>query len=617
MPSISEILDSVSVPALIKDVVIKDGDFEKTNRGVIYYSGGFTVVFPVFANGQKWAFRCWHTEMGDVRKRFKKISDHINHLNSTYFCNFYYCDTGLIVNGKVYPTTRMDWVNGKTINQYIIDHANNKDIMLLLASKFLNMTKCLHKHHIAHGDLQHGNIIIDDREDIKLVDYDSLFVPGLEGHSDIITGKAEYQHPKRNQLKKTSEKLDYFSELVIYLSILAIAYKPSIIREFSIEDSLLFQASDWNDFERSPICKALKNIKNDDISILVDILIKYLNEDNINNLRPFTDIWKDLQKEPILHRFNCGNVDGVVFRGHETLISWRAENTSKIFINSEELPFNQDTHKMTFTEDSEIVLVLKNGLHTVEHRKHIKVIDAPIIQFSIDKQKLKKTPNGTESATLKWYVSNATSVELKCGNITISTESSNTNYIIEPHKDSIYQLIVTSLDNKTIFKSKLNVKVKEPAKVSFDADKLFTLPGVPVTIYWDVKRGKKIRLNNSRVDVKGRSIFYPTKDEKYVLSYEDEFGIYDKELTVKMLPLPVIKSLLVETPNINNAVSIEYSAPQFHKIPDLPAIESTFIRLNIPEIPNLNHSGFNVKLAETPKTKFSWKVSHFIKKFFS
>lgn len=617
MPSISEILDSVSVPTLIKDEVIRNGNFENSSRGAIYYSGGFTVVFPVQANGQKWAFRCWHTEMGNVRKRFKIISDYINNLNSSYFCNFYYCDSGLIVDGKVFPTTRMEWVNGKTINQYIIANASNKELLLSLANKFLLMTDYLHSHHIAHGDLQHGNIIITDAGEIKLVDYDSLYVPGLDGESDIIIGKAEYQHPKRKQIKITSEKLDYFSELVIYLSILAIAYKPSLIRDYSIEDSLLFQDNDWNDFEHSTIFITLKGIGNDEISLLIDILNDYLNEDNINNLRPFADIWRELQKEPVIHSFVCGNVDGVVFRGIETFISWQAENVSKVFINSKELPSGQSTQKMSFTGDTEISLVIKNGLHMIEQRKQIKVLDAPIIQFSIDKHKLKKTSNGTESAALSWSVSNVSSVELKCGSKTLSNDTSNANYVVNPKVDSKYELVVIGLDNKTIFRAENHVIVREPANVSFKSDKLFTLPGIPLNISWDVKRAKNVRLNHNSVGIKGNASFSPNKDEHYVLTYEDDFGTSSIELTVKMLPLPVIKSVLVDTPNINNVVDIQYSAPQFREIPNLPSIESAFVSLNVPDIPDLNDSGLNITLPETPKTKFSEKVSHFLKTIFS
>lgn len=616
MPSISEILDSVSVPALIKDEIIKNGEFERTNRGAIYYSGGFTVVFPVNANGRKWAFRCWHTEMGNVRTRFKVISDYINQLKSPYFCNFYYCDSGLIVDGKVFPTTRMDWVNGKTINQYIIDNANNRRLLLSLADKFLTMTNSLHKNHVAHGDLQHGNIIITDAGEIKLVDYDSLFVPGLEGMSDIIIGKAEFQHPKRRQIKITSEKLDYFSELVIYLSILAVAYKPSIIRDFSIEDSLLFQSNDWNNFEKSPICIALKDIGNDDVSILVDILTSYLNEDNINSLRPFTDIWKELHKEPVIHSFLCGNVDGVVFRDIETSISWEAENVSKVFINSEEIPSAQSSHVMTFTCDSDITLIIKNGLHTIEQKKHIRVLAAPAIQFSIGKRKLKKTSKGIESTVLNWSVSNASSVQLKCGDKILSTDISRADYVIYPQGDSKYELLVTGLDGKTVFKSENSVIVREPAKIRFESDKLFSLPDIPVTIFWDVKMAKNVRLNGCSVKNKGRTIFTPNNDDHYVLTYEDDFGSSSSELTIRMLPLPVIKSVLVDTPNINKAVDIQYSAPKFHDFPSLPTIESTFVSLNVPEIPDLKESGFNVILPETPKKRLINMFTSFLKNMF-
>ena len=340
MPSIIDIIDSVSNPPLIKDKVVKDGTFERHNGNPVYYTGGFTVVFPVSTKHEKWAFRCWHTEIGNVRERFKTISGYINKLKSSYFCDFYYCDEGLVVDGKIFPTTRMKWINGDSINEFIRKNSNNKEKLLSLAEKFLAMTEFLHENRIAHGDLQHGNIIIENDE-IKLVDYDSLYVPGLDGQSDIIIGKAEFQHPKRSRLKIVSEKLDYFSELVIYLSIIAIAHKPSILEEYSIDDSLLFQANDWQDLENSNIFRTLNDITNDDITLLLFILKDYLKENDINNLQPFSKIWKELLKEPKINSFNCGKVDGVVFRNLDTEITWECENFNFISINGVEIPVNE------------------------------------------------------------------------------------------------------------------------------------------------------------------------------------------------------------------------------------------------------------------------------------
>lgn len=613
MPSISEILDSVSVPALIKDEVIRNGVFEKSGRGVIYYSGGFTVVFPVYSNAQKWAFRCWHTEMGNVRKRFKVISDYINHLDSSFFCNFFYCDSGLIVDGKVFPTTRMDWVNGMTVNQYIAANADNKEVLLSLADKFLRMTDSLHEHHIAHGDLQHGNIIITDTGDIKLVDYDSLFVPGLEGESDIIAGKAEFQHPKRNQHKVTSEKLDYFSEIVIYLSILAIAEDHNIINEFSLDDSLLFQSADWDNFDSSRIYKRLCELENDDITLLLGILCDYLREDNIDNLRPFSEIWQDLKKEPVIHHFVCGKVDGVAFHGLETEISWVAENIGKVFLNSVKLPVGITKYKMIFTEDSDILLTIKNGLHSVEQKKHIRVVPAPEIDFRTNKTKLKKTKAGIETATLSWNVVNSSKVSLQSNGKVISSDINNSGLVINPKSDTLYKLIIIGLDNQTEFISEIRVIVREPAKIEFKSDKMYTLPNVPITISWSVYGAKNVRLNNTSVGIKGQTVFIPQKEEQYVLAYEDDFGESSTELKVMMLPLPIVKSILVDTPNINNAFGIQYTAPKFNGTPALPNIESTFVNLTIPEIPSLKESGLFVKMPEVPKVKLIQRISRLLR----
>ena len=616
MPSISEIIDSVSVPSLIKDEVIKNGIFEKSGSEPVYYSGGFTVVFPVTTPNDKWAFRCWHTEMGNVRERFKVISDHINGLNSPYFCDFYYCDNGLVVDGKLFPTTRMKWVNGNTINEYIIKNSKHKEKLLSLAEKFLAMTEFLHSHKIAHGDLQHGNIIIENDE-IKLVDYDSLFVPGLEGQSDIITGKAEFQHPNRSKLKIASEKLDYFSELVIYLSIVAIAYSPSLLDEFSIQDSLLFQSSDWQDFENSHIFKALKDIRNDDITLLLSILVDYLTENDINKLRPFSKVWKELLKKPVIKSFVCGNVDGMVFRNQETTINWDIENFSSVTINGIVIPGGQKNYSKKFSTDTELVLSVKNGLHKIEQSKRIKVVEAPKITFNANKKKLKKTEQGIEQLYLNWRVKNASSVSVVSNGQVLSTEKQHDKFETNPNADIIYELVAIGLDNQTEFKSKLEIAVREPAKVEFTADKLFTLPNVPVIISWNLTNAKNVKLNGTKVPVKGKSNFTTEQDEIYRLSFEDEFGKHSKEIEIKILPLPVIETIMVETPKTYTAVDIQVPSLAISNVPNIPNIQLDFVNLGMVEIPDLKDSGVFVELPKTPQIKLMTRMSKFVKRIFS
>ena len=56
----------------------------------------------------------------------------------------------------------------------------------------------LERAGIAHGDLQHGNIFVVDDE-LKLIDYDGMFVPRLAGCRSNELGIEHYQHPQRKE----------------------------------------------------------------------------------------------------------------------------------------------------------------------------------------------------------------------------------------------------------------------------------------------------------------------------------------------------------------------------------------------------------------------------------
>lgn len=292
MPTIPEIRTSIENQSLlIRDPHAKKGQFLRDARGrLISYSGGFTVVYPYTLKGEKWAFRCWHAHMGDVRNRFEKISKAIYSSKANYLCDFVYIDNGVVVNGKVNPTTRMKWVEGMTLKNYLCTHKNSKTKLTHLAANFLHLIKDMHHRKFAHGDLQHGNIIVNEKGELFLVDYDSFYCPELKGAADIIHGLPDYQHPLRKLNKLASEKLDYFSELIIYLSILGIAERATLLDKYKVADSehLLFTADDFKQLQQSAIYKDMYGLSNE-IDKLLLILISYLKENNLSNLKPFNE----------------------------------------------------------------------------------------------------------------------------------------------------------------------------------------------------------------------------------------------------------------------------------------------------------------------------------------
>ena len=247
----------------VLDPRLKNG---KPMKGI---SGGFSRVYPVRVASQTFALRCWVKNVRDAKERYRQISDYLQQVGLSYFVDFEYISEGIRVNGAEYPITRMEWAEGKSLRDFISQNLQNPHIFKTVAAEFQKMFAILHKHQIAHGDLQDGNILIKRNGldvEIKLIDYDSLFVPALQGQPEQIVGLPEYQHPKRIAGGgQANEKVDYFSELVIYLSFLSLAEKPEYWNQFKDKtaNGLLFSKADFENPSQSDIFQELEKLSPD------------------------------------------------------------------------------------------------------------------------------------------------------------------------------------------------------------------------------------------------------------------------------------------------------------------------------------------------------------------
>ena len=299
------------------------------NGKPFFFTGGFTMVFQLVHKRKKWAFRVWHVPVKDMKDRFREISDHLNRKKLPYFAEFIYDEKGLIVNGEPQDTTRMEWVEGDRFKDYIGANVNNPAVLKRLAKAFTKMCSDLRTHGISHGDLQHGNILINSSGKIKLVDYDSICVPSLEGQSEMITGLKGYQHPSRARVNKASLKADYFSELVIYISLLAFIEKKSLWDDYQVSSSeyLLFTEDDFDDFENAKIYTDLKGLSRE-INGLLYILKQYLNEPSFLDLKPFTSY----RQAPDITLFKGDRA--AVVRGMTVTLSWKTTNADVVEIDN-------------------------------------------------------------------------------------------------------------------------------------------------------------------------------------------------------------------------------------------------------------------------------------------
>lgn len=285
-PTRVEISNAVKYPQFIKDPFLSGYTLGYNTNGKIQeWSGGFSMVYCFVKEEEKWALKVWHTEIEDNKERYDKISKHLSICKLPYFSEFVYTENGLLVTdqylneNQLVDTFRMKWIDGTTLTAFISYNLYNKAVLKKLADEFLKMIKDLHKNNISHGDLQHDNIIIDSHGEIRLIDYDSICVPELDGKRDFCRGRLGFQHPSRLTSGFISSiKIDYFSELVIYLSILAVIENPILWDKYEVANAeyrLLFTYDDFLLWEDSKIKKDL-NLLSTEIQRLVKILENYL-----------------------------------------------------------------------------------------------------------------------------------------------------------------------------------------------------------------------------------------------------------------------------------------------------------------------------------------------------
>jgi serine/threonine protein kinase len=283
-PSPQEYCEAVQTPRLsFEDEELCNGSVKTSPLGLpICMSGNFASVFCFDCGGKKVAVRCFLHNIPDQNQRYSEISKFVLSDNLECTVPFEYLEHGIKIHGDWYPILKMEWVDGITLNQFVDDHLQNSMAMNLLAGYFKDMVIDLQKAGIAHGDLQHDNILISD-DSLRLVDYDGLFVPALAGCYANELGHPNYQHPGRTK-ENFSADLDNFSAWVIYLSLRILSLHPDLLQQVQGGgDCLLLRQTDLQKPNQSIAFKLLEHHADERVRSYAQILLYFLN-------LPFADI---------------------------------------------------------------------------------------------------------------------------------------------------------------------------------------------------------------------------------------------------------------------------------------------------------------------------------------
>ncbi|GIV35548.1 MAG: hypothetical protein KatS3mg031_3083 [Chitinophagales bacterium] len=268
------------------DADLKSSSVETTPLGLPKpYSGGFTITYKL-SNGQKgWAVRCFHKDISDLQRRYQAIETFLSKNNSKYFVEAKYLSNGIKVNGKPYPIIKMQWLEGEPLNVYLSKNYTQKAKVEKLLSDFVNLINELERFGIAHGDLQHGNIIVKN-DSLYLIDYDGMYFPELATLKTNEIGHINYQHPKRSA-SHYNQHIDRFSSLVIYIGLKAISINPSLWKKYDNSENILFKRQDFADLQNSSLISDLSAIS--EIKPLIERFIGccHLDFEKVPNLKDF------------------------------------------------------------------------------------------------------------------------------------------------------------------------------------------------------------------------------------------------------------------------------------------------------------------------------------------
>ncbi len=227
-------------------------------------SGSFATVYKILSGTRNWAVRCFLHPVSDQQERYGEISAHLAKIRLPYLVQFNFLTQGIKVPKQVCPILKMEWVEGEPLIPYIEKNLGNRNALLALAGRWFEMVQALRESSIAHGDLQHGNVLVVNGE-LRLVDYDGMFVPSLTGKSSHELGQRNYQHPQRTE-SDYGPDLDNFASWVVYISLVALAVQPQLWRQFRGGDEcLLFRRADFENPESSAILRALENSQDDNL----------------------------------------------------------------------------------------------------------------------------------------------------------------------------------------------------------------------------------------------------------------------------------------------------------------------------------------------------------------
>ncbi len=233
-------------------------------------SGQNAVVFEMGHEGAGLALRCFTRSPEDAAQRYRALAAVLERSDCDAVVPARWVESAIQVGDRRWPAIVMPWVQGAPLSAVVEDLLDRPDKLRALSETWLDTVSALATAGLAHGDLQCGNVLVDEAGALHLVDHDGFHLPGLGPPAEL--GHPDFQHPSRSA-RDWGPGMDGFSVLVVHLGLRALAADRDLWR-FNSAENLILSREDFAHPDGTPIWARLRASADPEVARLTDLLAR-------------------------------------------------------------------------------------------------------------------------------------------------------------------------------------------------------------------------------------------------------------------------------------------------------------------------------------------------------
>lgn len=221
----------------------------------------------------------------ELFRRYHQIEAYVNKKTLSWKVPFRFMDE------EYYPVLLMDWTESFSFTEFLDLIIDDPSRISSLQQELVYLSRDLEKNRIGHGNLNMKHIRFTRLDfGLKLIDYDSMFVPEFEGKDSFSVGTSGFQHPMR-LASDFSETIDRFSFWIFITALEAFKIDASLWKNaskngFNKDAQILFTYRDIAFSHQSALFEKLRSYNDAALNFYCDKLIAFCNSASVGRIEP-------------------------------------------------------------------------------------------------------------------------------------------------------------------------------------------------------------------------------------------------------------------------------------------------------------------------------------------